>query len=519
MFIKYDVIYLHIGTDTDIKSPGIRKCRSESTERPAGKPTGLKALVSSLKIRIRDQKRIIREKDKAFADLKWENAQLKRANTRLQKKKERHETEITRLKEQLRIARLPKDSSNSSRPPSTDIYKPKRNKNLSLRERSGKKSGGQPGHKGTTLAFCHDEPDEVIVHSPAVCSECGADLTGIDGEVSQTHQVIDSTVPQRILINHQTLVKKCTCGRCNTGIFPPGARGMVNYGPGIMAVVANLSVRQYIPYARVVEMLEDLYHIHISEGTVANLLKGFEAKCQKPYLLIHDRIKESSVIGADETSVKVDGGKWWMHTYQNGQYTFIGAHPSRGIEAQEQFFPGGFPDSILVTDCLAMQLSTPAAAHQICNPHLLRELKAMKQEYTEEKWPGRMTCLIKDALKRWEKGPTPGDVTQVTNKLTRLLNQNQANAPGKIPAFHKRLVKHSEKVFLYLKYADKSIPPDNNASERAIRNVKVKVKVSGQFKSGGGAHEYAVIRSIIDTANKQGLNIHRELFKIATSTS
>ena len=169
-----------------------------------------------------------------------------------------------------------------------------------------------------------------------------------------------------------------------------------------------------------------------------------------------------------------------MHTYQNDQYTFIGAHHSRGIEAQEQFFPGGFPGSTLVTDCLAMQISTPAAAHQICNPHLLRELKAMKQAHPEEKWPGGMTCLIKDALKRWENGPTPRDVTNVANRLTKLLDQNQANAPGKIPAFHKRLVKHSEKVFLYLKYPDKSVPPHINASERAIRNIKVKVKVCGE---------------------------------------
>jgi transposase len=211
---------------------------------------------------------------------------------------------------------------------------------------------------------------------------------------------------------------------------------MVNYGPGIIAIVANLSVRQYIPYARVVEVLEDLFRIHISEGTVANLLKRFAANCQGDYLTIQSRIKESPVIGADETSVKVDGGKWWMHTYQNDKYTFIGAHHSRGIEAQEQFFPGGFPGSTLVTDCLAMQLSTPAASHQICNPHLLRELKALRQAHPEENWPEGMTCLIKNALKRWEKGPTPKDVKEVDCRLTKLLNQNQANAPGKIPAFH-----------------------------------------------------------------------------------
>lgn len=288
---------------------------------------------------------------------------------------------------------------------------------------------------------------------------------------------------------------------------------MVNYGPGIRALVANLSVRQYVPMGRIVGSIEDFFKIHISEGTVANLLTQFTNSAMSRYNEIRAGVMDAAVIGADETSVKMDGKKWWMHTYQSDKLTFIGAHPSRGTKARETFFPGGFPDSILVTDCLAMQLSTPAAAHQICNAHLLRELKAMREAHPEMIWPESMTILIKDALDLRLNNPTINKVTRIENRLTKLLNQNLANAPGKIPAFWKRLVKHKEKVFLFLHYC--GIPPDNNGSERAIRNVKVKVKVSGQFRSGRGTMQYAIIRSIIDTANKQRLDIHQELIKIA----
>ncbi|MGH2643460.1 MAG: IS66 family transposase [Chitinophagaceae bacterium] len=414
------------------------------------------------------------------------------------------------MREALRIAKLPKNSSNSSRPPSTDLFTPRRSNDRSLRVTSGKKSGGQPGHKGATLAFCHDKPDQLIEHSPSVCPDCGRDLTFIQGETDQTHQVIDSTVPSRILINHTTLMKPCSCGKCNKGIFPPGTEGVVNYGNNLRALMVNLSVRQYMPYNRIVEFLEDIFKIHLSEGTIANLLTQFTKSGLSRYNDIQAGIMESAVIGADETGVKVNGKKRWMHVYQTDGNTFIGTHPSRGQVAQEAFFPGGFPDAILVTDCLAMQLSTPAAAHQVYMAHLLRELKAMRESHPEKSWPLNMTALIQDRY------PTARQVSKIERRLEKLLCQNQADAPGKIPAFWKRINKHKEKLFLFLHYPGR-IPSDNNGSERAIRNVKVKVKlkVSGQFKAPKGAIQYAVIISIIDTANKQGLNIHEELAKIA----
>lgn len=507
---------MHIATTTTIRSARKVQCRSRTTCKHALEVERLKTENGSLKARLKDCKRQLKEKDKGIASIKWERVQLKRENTNLRKKELKQAKEIEALKEALRIARLPKNSANSSRPPSTDLYKPKRSP-VNLREKTGKKTGGQPGHKGSTLPFCNDEPDEVVVHIPDICSDCGRSLKKISSESGQIHQVVDISIPPTILINHESMVKQCTCGKCNSGSFPKGTQGMVNYGPNISALVVNLSVRQYIPYGRIVELIWDLYKIRISEGTVANMLKRFAVDSEEKISEIKEELKRSKVVGADETSATVNGKKWWMHTYQNASYTFIGAHSSRGQIAQEAFFPGGFPYSILVHDCLSMQLATPAAAHQICNVHLLRELKAIVEAYPEIEWSKELIKLIKDALKLHKEGATPNRTTRINNRLTKLLDQDMSKAPGKLPALWKRLNKHKEKVFLFLQYPDKEVPPENNGSERAIRNVKVKIKVSGQFKSGDGAEDYATIRSVIDTAIKQSKNVHDELVEIISA--
>ena len=454
---------MHIATISTIRNTGKRRCRSTKT---CGHAIDIETLIAenqSLKARLKDTKRQLKEKDKTIAAIKWEQVQLKRENTHLRKKELQQTGEIKTLKESLRIARLPKNSSNSSRPPSTDLYKPKRSP-VNLREKSGKKTGGQPGHKGSTLLFCTDEPDEVVTHIPEICSDCGRSLEKIPSELGHTHQVVDISIPPTVLINHKSMVKRCSCGKCNSGSFPKGVQGMVNYGPNISALVVNLSVRQYMPFGRIVEHLWDLYKIRMSEGTVANILKRFAVDCKGKINEIKSELKKAKVVGADETSATVNGKKWWMHTYQNSLYTFIGAHPSRGQIAQETFFPGGFPYSILVHDCLSMQLATPAAAHQICNVHLLRELKAILEAHPEIEWSKELLKLIKDALKIHKEGTTPNKATRINNRLTKLLDQDMSKAPGKIPALWKRLKKHTDKVFLFLQYPDKEVPPENNGS-------------------------------------------------------
>lgn len=440
----------------------------------------------------------------------------KQESTKLKHDLKNANKDIADLKEALRIAMLPKNSYNSSLPPSTDIYKPKRNTDYSLREKTGRKSGGQPGHKGCTLEFCTDDPDEVILHAVEFCTACGKDLSAIPGEVEQTHQVVDIVMPKRILTNHTTFSKVCSCGHCNKASFPNGAKGPVNYGVNVMAVIVNMNAYQYMPYKRSAEFMEDIVGIHISQGTVRNLLTRFEKRAQQRYNSIQDQVGQSPVVGADETGAKVDGGKGWFHVYQTPENTFIGYHPSRGKKAQEEFYPVGFPESTLVHDCYPMQMSTPAKYHQACHPHLGRELNAFDEAHPKEHWPGKVKEVFRQA-NDLEKPYLNKKVEAVEKKFEKLIKLDQSNAPGKIPAFCRRMNKHNDKIFTFLHIP--GVPSDNNASERAIRGVKVKQKVSGQFKTSRGAHQFAMNRSIIDTDRKQDKRVHENLVEVANFDS
>jgi len=461
---------------------------------------------------IRDKKELERE----VCDHKWKYISARAHLTQTRNRLEKARKEIGDLREALSVARLPKNSSNSSLPPSSDLFKPKRNKNYSLRQKSGRKPGGQAGHKGSTLEFSTNTPDREIEHAMESCGACGRSLTDIPGERAHTHQVVDIAIPKKVVINHTTVTKHCSCGHCNRAVFPPGTEGRVNYGNRVRGLVANLSVRQYMPYKRTVGFLEDIFGISMSEGTVTNLLGQFERSAAGEYNRIRTRVLHSPVVGSDETSAKVDGAKGWFHTYQTPEHTFIGYHPSRGTRAQKQFYPDGLPNSILVSDCLSMQLSTPAAAHQVCHVHILRELRAMEENHPEQSWPGKMKDVILKALDLRKYPHSSEKVKAIEKKFERLIKTNQSNAPGKIPAFWKRMNRHEDKVFTFLHY--RMVPAENNAAERAIRNVKVKQKVSGQFKTPKGAHQYAMVRSIIDTMIKQNKNVHEGLSHIASLT-
>jgi transposase len=473
----------------------------------------------SLQINIQKQKtkKLIRENKALVQEVqihKWNHIKAKRELTRAKGKLELSIKEIAELRESLRISKLPTNSSNSSRPPSTDIYKPKRNLNYSLREKSGRKPGGQPGHTGSTLQFSNGTPDKEIEHAAETCSSCGKDLSDVFGQREHTHQVVDIAIPKRVITNHTIVTKYCSCGQCNKATFPRGTEGKVNYGNNLRSLVVNLSARQYIPYKRTVEFIEDIFGIPMSQGTITNLLAQFERSAGKEYKRIQRQVFESPVVGSDETSCKVNGTKGWFHTYQTETCSFIGFHPSRGIIAQEEFFPDGLPNAILVSDCLAMQLSTPAAAHQACLAHLLRELKAMEQAHPEELWPVSIKELFLGALQLHDQPHDLKKVISIEKKFENLIKADQSNAPGKIPAFWKRLNKHKDKIFTFLNHKD--VPSDNNGSERVIRCVKVKQKVSGQFKTANGAHQYAMNRSIIDTLIKENKNVHEGLFRIAS---
>ena len=173
-------------------------------------------------------------------------------------------------------ARLGMDSTTSSKPPSSDGYGKPGPK--SQRGKSGKRSGGQKGHRGATLERVA-EPDHVVEHRPEQCAGCGTALEP-DAPVlaSVARQMFDVPTPRPLVVTeHRALTVACPCcrARCR-GQFPDGVTSATQYGPNVQAIALYLSQYQHLPYARLAECLEELFELKISEGTLDNLLRRAE---------------------------------------------------------------------------------------------------------------------------------------------------------------------------------------------------------------------------------------------------
>ena len=410
-----------------------------------------------------------------------------------------------------------KNSGNSHLPPSHDQNRPK--KNQSLRTKSGKKPGGQAGHEGSTLA-CSTTPDEVIEHQPAYCNYCGNDLSNITATIIESRQVIDIPVIKTTCVEHRIYQKKCSCGHCMQSKFPDHVAANIQYGPVAESLVGYLHARQYMPYKRMKEFFTDAFHLSISEGGIASVLQRFVKKALPHYDTIKQRIEAASYVGSDETSMAVNGEKHWAWTWQNSDLTFIACTDNRGFKTIEQYFPEGLPNSIVGHDRYAAHFNCQAKQHQICIAHLLRDLQYITELYDSTcNWAVQMKGLILLALRLKAMLTIPDyyGTNEKRNDLEKtmaiLLQTNLDEAHSKAKTLQKNLRKHQQNIFTFLWHAH--VPPDNNGSERAIRNIKVKQKISGQFKSPNSANGFAIIRSIIDTTIKSGQNVLEALTLIA----
>jgi len=409
-----------------------------------------------------------------------------------------------------------KNSNNSHTPPSRDENRPM--KNQSLREKSDKKVGGQQGHEGKTLA-CSATLDEVIEHVPNYCNCCGQDLTEVPEELIDSRQLIDIPVIKPVCAEHRIYRKTCSCGHSAESNFPAHLTAKVQYGAGVESLVGYLHARQYLPYQRMKEFFTDVMGLGVSVGGIHNILKRLTQKALPHYEQIKERLYQSAFIGTDETGVKVNGGKDWMWTWQNDDLTFIVHSDNRGFKTIDDNFTNGLPDAVLAHDRFACHFKCEAMHHQICMSHLLRDLQYINELYAECQWAVELKSLIAQAL-QLKKELTAchyygqnEERQRLMIKLDELLHITLNQNHSKAKTLQKNLLKHQQYIFYFLHHP--KVPPDNNGAERAIRNIKVKQKISGQFKSDRGADGFAVLRSVIDTTIKSGQNVLNSLSLIA----
>lgn len=421
---------------------------------------------------------------------------------------------------------LAKNSSNSSKPPSSDGYLKPSPK--SQRHRHKKKSGGQPGHPGNTLKAV-SRPDRIEFHCAHRCRHCQASLEGAPLEGLEKRQVFDLPPVKLEVTEHQTEIKRCPrCGRCTKAEFPEGITQPVQYGPRFQAQMVYWNQYQMIPLERVCEMAEDLYGHRPSEGTVVSLC-GETAESVRPVQeAIRIRLQRQEPVGHfDETGVRIEGKLGWMHSISTDRLTYYAVHAKRGKQATDAIGVLPAMKGIAMHDGWATYFRYADIPHALCNGHHLRELTFLEERYPQ-KWVTEMKELLREIKRDVEKKKGKGETlserrsTEYERRYDDLIRKGmKANPISKPPEGEKRgrgrvrqspprnllrrLKDHKEAVLRFMR--DHRVPFDNNQAERDIRMTKVKQKISGGFRSLEGAEEFCLIRGYISTARKNGQRV------------
>jgi transposase len=433
--------------------------------------------------------------------------------------------------------RLAKDSHNSSKPPSSNGFKePPVRKTKSLRGKSGKKSGGQPGHTGKTLLMVA-EPDQRIVLQPKQCQRCQQDLAEAKSSRLERFQVFDLPKLALQVTEYQAYVKVCPCCQAETraelpeGMIPAS----VQYGPQIKALAVYLATLQLLPVARVSHLLTDLFGSTFSQASVLAACQKSAQSVAPVVEQIKRALQNSRVLHNDETGFRVQKRRWWLHVACTQLCTLYLAHPKRGDEALKAMDILSGYQGTSVHDSLSMYLQYDCR-HALCVAHYLRELTFVSEQFHQD-WAETLKTLLRDIHAQVQQAREQGmnclpekSKQEYERRYQELVQTGLAANPpptqrqGQRGAIKKsdtltlliRLQKHQDLILRFMH--DFEVPFTNNQAEADLRMMKLRQKISGCFRTVEGSATFCALRSYLSTMQKQGVHLLTALASTCTAS-
>ena len=421
------------------------------------------------------------------------------------------------------------NSTNSSKPPSSDNFTKKISR--SLREKSGKKVGGQPGHEGTSLEF--SRPDAVVELKVSECSICGAALSAVKSKGKVRRQVLDLPEDFRPqVVEYQAEVKICPhCAKKTVGSFPEGVNSTVQYGKTLLSLGVGLHLLDGVPYQRCVRFLQQAFGIRISPATLERAEKTLQPALAEQNARDLANLRAEAVTCHDETGIRVGQKTLWVHSMSSEKATHLYVSEKRGAEGMQRHLAGY--TGTAVHDGWQSYWKFEDALHALCNAHHLRELKFC-DEFRGQIWAGEMRVFLRETYKTVQNAKKNGQMrldetilAQIHQNYDAILATAEQTLPPLVPKpigkrgrsrkakernLFERLQKFKAQTLAFVN--DFRIPFDNNLAERSIRMLKVVQKVNGGWRTLSGAQMQLACRSFFDTARKKGQNILNALQNI-----
>ena len=436
----------------------------------------------------------------------------------------RAENSVLRSENTLLRSQLGQNSSNSHKPPASDGL----TKRPAMPRLKGGKTGGQLGHDGQTLKMS-SQIDETIIHKPVSCQRCGTSLTHQQFTLCEKRQVFEIPEPKLRVTQHEQYRCQCSCGCQNWGIFPASVSAPIQYGSNARTFASLLNQQYLLPLNQVSSIFDDLYGQPINESTIISSNRQLYALLEQPEQLIKSALMASKVVHFDETGARTAGKLNWLHSASNKNYTYYFHHEKRGYPAMIDT-PSVLPNfkGYAVHDCWASYFKFDECRHVLCNSHLFRELQASIERGFD--WAQSIKQLIFELYDQYKnhtehivcrkqyqktKAIIKSQLKIIEAQLSAINSRNQIEQ--KALALVKRMRKHLKSFLFFAK--DPDLPFTNNQAERDIRMVKLKIKISGAFRTVEGIQIFARLRGFISTCKKQNINAFKSIRNIIEGNS
>ena len=406
--------------------------------------------------------------------------------------------EIERLKQGRTTSR------NSSQPPSQDFKsdKPKRC-------RRHKRVGAQAGHEKAERVLVKN-PNKVIEVWVHRCEKCQVNLWDQVPVRTIRRQVTELPEIAPVVIETRQHEVRCPCcGELQRGKLPEGLETGRQFGPRLEALVTDLHHEHHLGYERICQVSAEIFGVKLSKGGAVSIVE--RAGKAVEHEAIGEQVRQSQVIGCDETGARVHGNNWWEWVFVGVNCEYHAIVPSRGQKLIDTFMRECQAE-VWVSDCWKAQLNAPADEYQICLSHQIRNLQGLIEKRPRLPWAQEMQTLFRKAIhlgkRRWQltQAGFERQVAIIEQCLHQLLKRSFQGIGANLL---KRYRKYRDSLFVFLHRSD--VPAHNNACERALRPSVIHRKVMGSFRSDWGAQGYAALATVLNTAKRQGQSLFRKL--------